>query len=52
MTTDGDQYLPVQGLKSGNGASNSATTNKWWTQKIYYQQTTITNGRTLCLTTI
>ena len=23
MTTDGDQFLPVQGLKSGNGASNS-----------------------------
>lgn len=23
MTTDGDQYLPVQGLKSGNGASKN-----------------------------
>lgn len=23
MTTDGDQYLPVQGLKSGNSASNN-----------------------------
>ena len=48
-TTDGNQFLAVSGMSSGNPRTR-ATINPSWTPRSCSHRTTITNGRTLCQT--